>query len=77
MTRLPMWRRYLRMLGSDIPADVDDELRYHLEMRARELTGSGLAPELAREEALRQFGDLRRVRRELLAIGNRGEQARR
>jgi predicted permease len=72
-----MWRRYLRMLGSDIPADVDDELRYHLEMRARELTESGLAPELAREEALRQFGDLRRVRRELLAIGKRGEEARR
>lgn len=77
MTQLPMWRRYLRMLGSDNQADVDDELRFHLEMRVQELIESGLAPELAREEALRQFGDPRRVRRELLAIGNRGEQARR
>ena len=77
MTSLPMWRRYLRMLGSDMQADVDDELRFHLETRTQELIDSGLTPELAREEALRQFGDLGGVRRELLAIGSRGEHTRR
>ena len=74
MTAPPMWRRYLRMLGSDVQADVDDELDFHLESRTQELIESGVAPELAREEALREFGDVRSVRRELLAIGTHAEQ---
>jgi predicted permease len=39
-------------------ADVHDELAFHLEMRTTELIASGLSPEAARAEALRQFGDL-------------------
>ena len=74
MTAPPMWRRYLRMLGSDVQADVDDELDFHLETRTQELIESGVAPDLARGEALRQFGDVRSVRRELLAIGTHAEQ---
>jgi predicted permease len=42
---------------------VDEEFRVHLEMRAEELTSSGLSPETARREALRQFGDLEYTRR--------------
>ena len=42
--REPMWRRYRRLLRSDIAADVDEELQFHLEMRARDFEARGLAP---------------------------------
>jgi predicted permease len=69
-----MWRRYLRFLGSNVREDVDDELRFHLEMRTHELIDAGMQPEAARIEAIRQFGDPRQVQRELLAIGKRSER---
>ncbi len=48
----PAWRRYLRFWGANIPEDVDDELRFHIEMRTRECIGKGLTPERARAAAL-------------------------
>jgi predicted permease len=38
--------------------DVESELRFHLEMRAQELVARGMAPDRARLEAERQFGDV-------------------
>lgn len=43
--------------------DVDEELRFHLELRERELVASGLPPSEARDEARRRFGDLELTRR--------------
>ena len=34
--REPAWRRYLRFWRSDATADVDEELRFHLESRVAE-----------------------------------------
>jgi predicted permease len=59
----------------DIRRDIDDELQFHLAMRARDLEGKGLSPDEALREALRQFGDLERTRRTLSAAGERGERA--
>ena len=42
-----------------IDADVDDEVAFHLDMRASELIAQGWTPEAAREEAQRRFGNLR------------------
>ncbi len=50
-------RRYLRFWGPDVAADVDDELRFHLDMRERDFLAAGLPPTAAREEALARFGD--------------------
>src|SRR5688500_1893897 len=58
----PHWRRYLRFWGPDVDADVDDELRFHLEMHAADLVRGGLSPETARREAERRFGDVNGVR---------------
>ena len=58
MARVPMWRRYLRFFGPDAGADVQDELRFHLEAKTSELIGQGRSPEDARREAMRQFGDM-------------------
>ncbi len=56
------WRRYLRFWGSNVRADVDEELRHHLELLTEDLRAQGLSAEAARAEALRRFGDVERVR---------------
>jgi len=61
----PAWRRYLRFWGSDQAADVDAELEFHLVSRAEELCGEGLSPDEARRKALKEFGDLASVQREV------------
>ena len=59
--REPMWRRYRRFLRSDIAADVDEEIAFHLEMRSRDYESRGLSPDAAHEAARDRFGDVRRV----------------
>jgi predicted permease len=58
--RRPFW--YLRRRPDAVQAEVDEELDVHLSMRADELEASGLPPDAARREALRQFGDLEGTR---------------
>ena len=58
----PSWRRYLRFWGRDVAADVDDELRFHLESRIREYIAAGMAADEARAMALRRFGNVEVVR---------------
>jgi predicted permease len=58
MTPRPFW--YLRRRS--VQADVDEELRLHLETRVEELRSHGLSLEDARQEAMRQFGDLESTR---------------
>lgn len=57
-------RRVFRLMGGAraVEREVDDEIAFHLEMRARKLMEQGHSPESAQREALRQFGDLRAVR---------------
>lgn len=50
----------------DVEQEVDDELAFHLEMRAQKLVALGMTPEEARREAIRQFGDIGRVRSTLV-----------
>ena len=54
---------YLRRKRHELQAEVDEEFRVHLEMRADELKSRGMSAEAARREALRQFGDLEYTRR--------------
>ena len=48
---------------AQVAADVDEELRFHLEMVARELTDDGWPEDAARVEAVRRFGDIETTRR--------------
>jgi putative ABC transport system permease protein len=52
----PFW--HLRRRAETVNAEVDEELRHHLELRTEELKALGLSEEEARREAVRQFGDL-------------------
>jgi hypothetical protein len=63
VTQPPVWYRRLRFWGPDVDADVDDELRFHLESCAADLAARGHPPEEARRLALARFGDVGGVRR--------------
>src|SRR5687768_6104165 len=69
--RHPWWRR----LG-DVDGDVDDELRFHLEMRQRDYEARGMTPEEARRAARERFGDVERVEHQLLEHDHRRERGR-
>ncbi len=77
MKKIPIWRRYARLLGSDPAADVNDELRFHLEAKTEDLIRSGWQPAAARHEAERQFGDIRAVRHIGERLGEKMEDRRR
>ena len=53
---------------SDSPADIDAEIQFHLESRIERLVQSGMSPEAAREQALREFGPTQPVAAQVRAI---------
>jgi putative ABC transport system permease protein len=73
MARIPGIRSLFRLPASErgVAGDVEDEIAFHVEERTRELTARGMAPEAARAEALREFGDVGEARAELERIGRR------
>ena len=62
------YRREFRLWGSTPDRDADDEIRFHIEMRAAELVQSGMSEQAARAEAARAFGNQADVRRAVRAI---------
>src|SRR3954469_21277626 len=66
--RQPIWRRYLRMIRPNTQADLDDELRDHIESTTDALVARGMTRDAARSEALRRFGDVNRVRHEVQRV---------
>jgi predicted permease len=73
--RTPAWRRYLRFWGSNVQSDVDEELRFHLEMRVAEYTARGMPPADARRVAERRFGDEQKARAECISIDENAARA--
>lgn len=57
-----------------IRREIDDEIRFHVEMRTAELMGRGLSAEEARREALRQFGDVNETRQVCFESDQRRER---
>jgi len=60
---------------AEISADLDAEIDFHLDMRSRALEREGLAPDAARRQAEREFGDLARARRALAREDARAARA--
>jgi hypothetical protein len=57
----------LRRLGAPVRGkaagrEVEDELRFHIEMRARDNVAAGMSPEDAMADAMRRFGDFDQIR---------------
>ena len=68
--RPPGWRKLFRhSLGPRrVELDVDDEIAFHLAMRAERLRARGLPGEDAESAARRRFGDVEHVRHECVEI---------
>ncbi len=77
MAHKPMWRRHLRFWGSDVRADVDAELDFHVRELIERLVKEGRDPAEARAEAERRFGDYARVRAACVCIDLGWERQRR
>jgi len=58
-------RRAFRRTGRDASTDVSDELAFHFARRVDDLVARGMSPDAARAEAVRAFGDVDHVRREM------------
>src|SRR4051812_29971074 len=58
-------RRLASLVGRSPDRDLEDELRFHLEMEAGALQRDGLAPDRARDEARRRLGGVDRYTEEL------------
>jgi putative ABC transport system permease protein len=65
------WLSYLRFWGPNVDADVDDEVRYHLELQIEAFLAEGLSPDAARRAALDAFGDVDAVKHALRAHDRR------
>jgi predicted permease len=67
-----LWRRLLFYARRDrFDRELEEEMRFHLEMKAQENAEAGMGPEEARYAARRQFGNqtlLREVSRDMWAI---------
>jgi putative ABC transport system permease protein len=73
MERFPGVRRFFRLPTSNrnVQAEVDDELRFHIETRMDELMRRGVRADDARTQAMREFGDVAAARSELAEIDRR------
>ena len=63
-----------RVWRGSVEDEVDAELEFHLEMRARELEARGLPRAEAVEAAVRRFGDIDRVNATCRSIGQQRER---
>jgi predicted permease len=60
-----------------IQADIDEELRFELDMRTAELVREGLVEADARRQALAEFGDLEQTRRYCADLDRAGQRSER
>lgn len=60
-----------------IRADVEDELRFHMDMRVEALVAAGASPDAAAAQAMREFGDLNDARQYIRRMDANTEAARR
>ena len=68
-------RRYLRFWGSNIRADVDDEIAFHLERLVSYYVSCGVEPEEARRLATLRFGDRNSIAGTMRTLANQRETA--
>ena len=70
----PAWRRYRSLWGPRVAEDVDDELRFHIEMRVADYVARGMTEPEATRLALSRIGNIDRARRDCLVIGHQRNQ---
>src|SRR5687767_1957462 len=61
--------------SSHLAREIDDELAFHIDMRTTRLIAAGMSPDAARQEAIRQFGDMKSVREDCLTMDHERDRA--
>jgi putative ABC transport system permease protein len=74
MSDEPRWRRYRRFFGFRGLDDLDDELRFHIEMRVRDYIARGMTEGEARAATAQRLGDLANARDTCATIATRRER---
>lgn len=64
-------RRHSRKNGEDAASEIDDELRFHLELLTQEHLRQDLSREAAEGAALKRFGNVELIKDQCLAIRRR------
>ena len=64
----PRWRRYLRFFGPRNVDDLDEELRFHVEMRVRDYMANGMTEPEARAATVARLGDMAAAREDCVVI---------
>ena len=64
----PRWRRYARFFGPRHVDDLDEELRFHIEMRVRDYITAGMTEEQARAATAARLGDMASARQDCVVI---------
>src|SRR5688572_30365509 len=59
---MPWFRRLQRTFSTHTDADIEDELRFHVEARIEEYVRAGMSEDAARQEAMRRFGNITSMR---------------
>lgn len=75
--KLPRHFRFPWRSREQIHAEVDEELAFHLDMRAEEFVRQGMSPAEARQQACQEFGDVEATSASLCASDREREQRRR
>lgn len=69
MSRVDRWIRLVSLFSRRaLEREVDEELDFHIESRAREFEAQGMDRESARRAAERRFGDLTTIRENAFEI---------
>src|ERR1700704_15452 len=76
MPRLGEFGRQLRafFFKATVAEEVDAELAFHIDMRARELEAQGYSREQARQLAATRLGDLDHLKRSMRSLGDARER---
>jgi putative ABC transport system permease protein len=69
MKQTAAWRRYVTFWRANITQDVDDELRFHMEMRIREYMARGMTQDQARRAVFARLGDVDAAKAECVELG--------
>jgi putative ABC transport system permease protein len=64
----PRWRRYLRFFGPRNVDDLDEELRFHVDMRVRDYVSAGMTEQQARAATAARLGDMVAARQDCVTI---------
>lgn len=66
-----LFKHFSRIGRKRIELEVEEELRFHIELLTREYVGRGMSPDAARDACLKRFGDVEGIKNQCVEISRR------